>query len=84
MSSEQASSFLSSLVPAKEEGFRFDYKNRLDFKDPQREFGSYLIDAEDEKVVPLHERPRKLNFWDQKPKNYEHLTAEQAKATGIL
>ncbi|KAJ3262265.1 hypothetical protein HK103_002678 [Boothiomyces macroporosus] len=33
-------------------------------------------------LVPLHERPRKLNYWDQKPKGYEQLTADQAKATG--
>ena len=39
---------------------------------------------EEGEVVPLHLRPRKLNFWDQKPENYESMTAAQVKATGMF
>jgi splicing factor U2AF subunit len=69
-----ANNFLSSLMP-KEESYR---QNHNAFNRPIKQ-----EIEEEEKLVPLHLRPRKLNFWDQKPKNYDHLTAEQAKATGM-
>ncbi|KAI3646483.1 hypothetical protein MP228_009411 [Amoeboaphelidium protococcarum] len=38
----------------------------------------------DPSVIPLSEWPRPLKFWDQKPAGYEHLTAGQAKTTGLF
>lgn len=37
---------------------------------------------EKEEIVPLHLRPRKLDFWDLRPDGYENMTADQIKATG--
>ncbi|KAJ3347263.1 hypothetical protein HDU91_006822 [Kappamyces sp. JEL0680] len=39
---------------------------------------------DENEVIPLHLRPRKLNFWDQKPVGYEGMSADQAKATGMF
>lgn len=39
---------------------------------------------EEEQIVPLHLRPRKLNFWDQRPKGYDKMSADQIKATGMF
>ncbi|KAG8994624.1 hypothetical protein FRB94_012636 [Tulasnella sp. JGI-2019a] len=35
-------------------------------------------------AVPLSQRKRKASGWDVKPPGYEHLTAQQAKATGLF
>jgi hypothetical protein len=39
---------------------------------------------EEEAIVPLHLRPRKLNFWDQRPKGYDKMSSDQIKATGMF
>ncbi|KAK0392777.1 hypothetical protein NLU13_2272 [Sarocladium strictum] len=35
-------------------------------------------------IVPVLERKRRLNQWDIKPPGYEHVTAEQAKLSGMF
>ncbi|OAX85181.1 hypothetical protein ACJ72_00448 [Emergomyces africanus] len=42
-------------------------------------FGGDLTD-----VVPILERKRRLTQWDIKPPGYEHVTAEQAKLSGMF
>jgi hypothetical protein len=41
-------------------------------------------DEEKKEIVPLHLRPRKLNFWDQRPEGYGSMSADQVKATGMF
>ncbi|KAJ1955521.1 hypothetical protein EC988_001834 [Linderina pennispora] len=35
-------------------------------------------------VVPLHLRPKKLSAWDQAPAGFEHVSAAEAKASGVF
>jgi hypothetical protein len=41
-------------------------------------------DDERKEIIPLHLRPRKLNFWDQRPEGYANMSADQVKATGMF
>ncbi|KAI8971993.1 hypothetical protein BDF20DRAFT_979359 [Mycotypha africana] len=40
--------------------------------------------GDDENVIPLSKRPRKLNNWDMAPAGMENMTAEQVKQTGLF
>jgi splicing factor U2AF subunit len=70
MSTYQAKNFLNSLNA--DRGSDFKKRRRSPTPEPLGE------------ITPLHLRKRKLNFWDERPKGYENMSAEEVKATGMF
>lgn len=70
-----ANNFLNEIISKKEEPEALEKEH-----DRKRK-----RDAEKtSECPPLHLRPRKLSFWDQRPEGYGNMSADQVKATGMF
>ncbi|KAK9463653.1 uncharacterized protein V1516DRAFT_49377 [Lipomyces oligophaga] len=58
-----------------------DRSRRMDTIGSERRHRS-TVNLDD--VVPINERKRRMTMWDVKPKDYENVTAEQAKLSGLF
>ena len=78
-----ANQFLNELIAgaSKSEAPKEDNHKREDESHHHRK---RKRDEERKEIIPLHLRPRKLNFWDQRPEGYANMSADQVKATGMF
>ncbi|CAO3688166.1 unnamed protein product [Rhizopus stolonifer] len=65
-----------------------DYRRRRRSISPRRQSsrrsGSPVRRREDENIVPLSKRPKRLQNWDMAPAGMEGMTAQQVKMTGLF
>lgn len=81
-----ANQFLNELIAgaSKNEAPKEEESNNHKREDESHHHRKRKRDEERKEIIPLHLRPRKLNFWDQRPEGYANMSADQVKATGMF